>query len=171
VDSPPYNPNLKQRARELRKEGTLAEILLWRHLKSGQRLDFDFHRQKPILEWIADFYCAELKLVVEIDGDSHRAKPESDAVKESAFRSLGITILRFGDQETKRSPEGVALQIDDWIRANHAGRLTTSQHTPPFEHPSREGTQAHASADLSSPLERGGAQRRGVFARKPHPSR
>ena len=116
----PYNPKLKTFARELRRKSTLAEILLWRHLKGRQRLGFDFHRQKPILEWIADFYSPELKLVIEIDGDSHRARREQDRAKESALRALGIELLRFGATETKRGAEGVAWQIDDWIRRERA---------------------------------------------------
>ncbi|MBO4740058.1 MAG: DUF559 domain-containing protein, partial [Bacteroidales bacterium] len=66
----PYNPALKQFSRDLRKNGVLAESLLWRHLKAKQT-GFVFNRQKPILNYIADFYCKELSLVIEIDGLSH----------------------------------------------------------------------------------------------------
>lgn len=66
-----YNPRLKQAARTLRKNMTLTEILLWQQIKGKQLLGYDFHRQKPIDEYVVDFYCPRLKLVLEIDGDSH----------------------------------------------------------------------------------------------------
>lgn len=59
-----YNPRLKQTARALRKNMTLGEILLWKELKGKKLLDYDFHRQKPIDEYIVDFYCPQLKLVI-----------------------------------------------------------------------------------------------------------
>jgi very-short-patch-repair endonuclease len=69
-----YDQNLKQRAREPRKNSTLAEVLLWNQLKRRKMLGYSFLRQRPILNYIVDFYCPKLKLVIEIDGDSHRAK-------------------------------------------------------------------------------------------------
>jgi len=67
----PYNPKLKNLARQLRNNSTLAEVLLWRELKGEKILGFDFHRQKPIDEYIVDFLCSELSLVIEIDEVSH----------------------------------------------------------------------------------------------------
>ena len=131
---PPYNPRLKRLARELRNKSTLAEILLWNQLKRGQRRGYDFHRQKPILEWIADFYCAELKLVIEIDGETHRFNPQNDATKESAFRSLGLVVLRFGDEQVRENAAAVAMWLDQWIDSRPS-RLS-DEHTPPFGHPS-----------------------------------
>jgi very-short-patch-repair endonuclease len=66
-----YNPKLKKRARQLRNNSTLSEVLLWNELKSGKMKGKDFHRQKPILNFIVDFFCPELELVIEIDGNSH----------------------------------------------------------------------------------------------------
>ncbi len=67
----PYNPMLRDRARELRKAGNIAEVLLWRQLKKGQVNGWDFDRQKIIGSYIVDFFCADNGLVVEIDGKSH----------------------------------------------------------------------------------------------------
>jgi very-short-patch-repair endonuclease len=67
----PYSPNLKELARKLRKSSTLSEVLLWRHLKGKQMLGYDFHRQKPIDNYIVDFFCKDLMLAIEIDGVSH----------------------------------------------------------------------------------------------------
>jgi very-short-patch-repair endonuclease len=66
-----YNPKLKQLARQLRNNSTKAEIVLWQHLKGNKMMGHDFHRQKPIDNFIADFYCNSLKLIIEVDGYSH----------------------------------------------------------------------------------------------------
>lgn len=63
----PYNPKLKDRAKELRKAGILSEVLLWQELKSRKFLNLDFDRQKVIGNYIVDFYCDDLRLVIEID--------------------------------------------------------------------------------------------------------
>ena len=78
-----YDPKLKQFSRELRKKSTLAEVLLWNHLKGSKMLGFGFLRQKPIDQYIVDFCCPKLKLVLEIDGESHREKFESDQIREN----------------------------------------------------------------------------------------
>lgn len=66
-----YSPALRKLARQLRKNGTLAEALLWREI-SRRKLGCEFHRQVPIHEYIVDFFCHELMLAIEIDGCSHR---------------------------------------------------------------------------------------------------
>jgi very-short-patch-repair endonuclease len=67
----PYNPKLKILARNLRNNSTPGEIRLWNELKNKQFYGFDFHRQKPLLNYIADFYCYELALIIEVDGRYH----------------------------------------------------------------------------------------------------
>jgi very-short-patch-repair endonuclease len=62
----PYNPQLKELARRLRNDGTLGEALLWKELNNKQLYGYDFHRQKPLLNYIVDFYCHELNLVIEL---------------------------------------------------------------------------------------------------------
>lgn len=71
---PPYNPKLKELARQLRKNMTLGEVILWQEIRN-RKLGVQFHRQVPIKEYIVDFYCHELLLVIEIDG-STRDHPE-----------------------------------------------------------------------------------------------
>lgn len=66
----PYNPRLKELARNLRKQGILSEVLLWKHIQK-KSLGVEFHRQVPLDEYIVDFYCHELMLAIEIDGNSH----------------------------------------------------------------------------------------------------
>ena len=73
----PYNPKLKEFARQLRKNSTLSEVLLWEKLKQ-RSMGVQFHRQVPLLEYIVDFYCHELQLAIEIDGVSHDFKYDKD---------------------------------------------------------------------------------------------
>ncbi len=74
----PYNPKLKERAKALRKAGVLSEALFWLEVKQGKFLGLDFDRQKIIGNYIVDFFCAEAKAVIEIDGGSHAGKEEYD---------------------------------------------------------------------------------------------
>jgi very-short-patch-repair endonuclease len=114
----PYDPALKQLARELRNHSTLAEVLLWKHLSGRQRCGFDFHRQKPVDRYILDFFSPRLMLAVEIDGETHRFKEEEDDFRQKRMEALGISFLRFGDVEVKRNVAGVVARIDDWIAAH-----------------------------------------------------
>ncbi len=122
----PYNPNLKELARQLRKNSTLSEVLLWKHLKGKQMLNYDFDRQKPIGDYIVDFFCNELVLAIEIDGDTHNYKIEVDTTRQKRLESLGIRFLRFTDRDVKQNIEGVVITNNSCIR----------EHTP---NPSREG--------------------------------
>ncbi|MDI6760366.1 MAG: DUF559 domain-containing protein, partial [Candidatus Brocadiaceae bacterium] len=66
-----YNPKLKELARNLRNNSTKSEIKLWGYLKGRQMMGYDFHRQKPIEDFIVDFFCNKSKLVIELDGYTH----------------------------------------------------------------------------------------------------
>jgi very-short-patch-repair endonuclease len=110
-----YNPKLKYLARKLRKNSTLSEILLWEKLKGGQMMGYQFMRQKPIYEYIVDFYCSKLKLIIEIDGDTHDYKFEKDNIREKKLKNLGLHILRFNDIEIKVDIDNVLNGIEGWI--------------------------------------------------------
>lgn len=69
----PYNPKLKELAKSLRKNVTFSEVLLWNELKQKKMLGYDFDRQRPIEEYIVDFYSKDLMLAIEVDGDSHNS--------------------------------------------------------------------------------------------------
>ena len=114
----PYDPALRKLARELRNHSTLSEVLLWQSLKSAQRHGFDFHRQKPIDQYIVDFFCAELMLAVEIDGDSHKLKGPDDEQRQARLEALGVRFLRFDDRVVKANIDAVVLAIDNWIEAH-----------------------------------------------------
>ena len=114
----PYNPELKSLARELRKNMTLSEVLLWEHIKQKKILGYDFDRQKPLDKYIVDFYCKELMLAIEIDGDTHYYSYEEDEKRQSDLERLGIKFLRFDDREVKRNISNVLRVIEDWILNN-----------------------------------------------------
>ena len=115
----PYNPRLKERARKLRNNSTLEEILLWNQLKRGKMLGYDFHRQKPIDEYVVDFFCPRLSLVIEIDGDSHIEKELEDVRRQERLKSFNLEFLRFDDMEVKKNMEGVLKTIRAWIINRH----------------------------------------------------
>ena len=110
----PYNPKLKEYARLLRKNSTLSEVLLWQQIKN-KALGVQFHRQVPLLEYIVDFYCHELMLAIEIDGDSHLYKYNYDKKRQGELENLGITFLRFSDFEVKQNMFSVALTLEQVV--------------------------------------------------------
>ena len=114
----PYNPKLKEFAKDLRNNSTLSEVLLWRCLKGKQMLGYDFDRQKPIDNYIVDFFCNELMLAVEIDGCTHDYKMEEDAIRQERLETLGVKFLRYTDLDVKRNIEGVVHSIQNWIKAH-----------------------------------------------------
>ena len=109
-----YNPKLKERARQLRRDSTLSEVLLWKELKGKQMSGLDFHRQKPISEYIVDFYCPALGLAIEIDGDSHIFKEKRDKERQQRLEKLGVRFLRFDDLDVKFQMGKVLDTIREW---------------------------------------------------------
>ena len=114
----PYNPALKEKARWLRNNSTKTEILLWYYLKGKQMRGYDFHRQKPIDQYIVDFYCPALMLAIEIDGESHCGKEDYDDNRQRRLEQLGVRFLRFEDTEILYNLNNVIKSIEDWIDAN-----------------------------------------------------
>jgi very-short-patch-repair endonuclease len=113
----PYNPKLIALARKLRNESTETEIYLWLKLKGKQMYGYDFHRQKPIDNYILDFFCYDLLLGIEVDGYSHEIVEvyNKDRIKEKRMNELGITILRFSDFEVLKDMENVIRAIEFFI--------------------------------------------------------
>ena len=114
----PYNPALKEKARELRNNSTKTEIFLWTFLKGRQLRGFDFHRQRPIDEYIVDFFCNELMLAIEIDGVSHIGKEKYDLERQNKLEKLGVRFLRFKDDEVFYNCDYVVKEIEKWIDEN-----------------------------------------------------
>jgi very-short-patch-repair endonuclease len=95
-----------QRAKELRREMTLAEKILWEELRAN-KLGVHFRRQQVIAGFIVDFYCRKSALVVEVDGDVHDLQQEEDARREKALSALGLRIVRFKNDEIVRDMSAV----------------------------------------------------------------
>ncbi len=109
---PPYNPSLTKLARELRNHGTMTEAMMWKVIKNGQT-GYTFTRQKPILNFIADFYCHELNVVVEIDGATHLDDQThlNDCERDRQMQSIGIHVVRILDTDVRRNPTASAQYI------------------------------------------------------------
>jgi very-short-patch-repair endonuclease len=110
----PYNPKLKEYARLLRKNSTLSEVLLWQQIKN-KALGVQFHRQVPMLDYIVDFYCHELMLAIEIDGDSHLYKYEYDNKRQGELEKEGVIFLRFSDIDIKRNMFSVNISLEQAV--------------------------------------------------------
>lgn len=95
-----YRQDLKEKARNLRNNATRAERVFWSMVR-GKQLGYDFHRQKPIGNFIYDFHCFKLNLVIEIDGATHLDKSvrENDRLKDEFAESIDLRIVRFTDDE------------------------------------------------------------------------
>ncbi|VXD18749.1 endonuclease domain-containing protein [Marinoscillum sp. 108] len=132
----PYHPKLKELARQLRNNSTKSEIRLWQCLKGKQMMGYDFHRQKPLLEYIADFYCYELELVIELDGYTHNFEEvvEKDEIKQKALEEVGLTVMRFADVEVMHDINNVLRAIENYI-------LDREKHTPDPSQEGRNGDQ------------------------------
>ena len=110
-----YNLDLKSNSRLLRNNSTLSEVLLWKKLRKGNIMGFKFNRQKPLGNYIVDFYCKSLNLVIEIDGSSHDNKYEEDCYRQKELEKLGMIVLRFRDLQVKKDMNNVIRAIEIWI--------------------------------------------------------
>ncbi|HTH79960.1 MAG TPA: endonuclease domain-containing protein [Ramlibacter sp.] len=99
------------RARELRKNQTDAEALLWSRLRNRQLAGLKFRRQRPVGNFIADFACVELGLVIELDGGQHVEAAAYDARREAAMRSEGFQTLRFWNHEVLNETDAVMEKV------------------------------------------------------------
>ena len=111
----PYRPDLTGKARRLRKESTVSEKILWKHLRKKQIGGFDFDRQRPVGNCIVDFFCKELLLAIEVDGISHNGHEKDDQIRQKILEKEGIRFLRFTDRQVKENPAGVVESIKQWI--------------------------------------------------------
>lgn len=97
---------------------TKAEACLWKYVLKARGLKgYQFRRQRPILNYIADFMCKELMLVIEVDGITHHHEETiiKDEKKQAAIEAAGFTVLRFSDEEVLNNINAVCAYLDDWI--------------------------------------------------------
>ena len=140
----PYNRNLKPLARDLRSNMTEAEQRLWFRLRRKQVLDLQFYRQKPLAGYIADFYCAAAKLVIELDGAQHleTTAQERDQQRTAALQKLGLRVIRFDNRQ-------VLLELEAVMSVIFAEVAKAIPPSPPF---AKGGdNQTDAALDISAP--------------------
>jgi very-short-patch-repair endonuclease len=109
----PFNKKLKPFARELRKNMTEVEKLLWSKIRKKQLKGYQFYRQKNIGNYIVDFYCPAAKLIIELDGGQHYSPEgiEKDKRRDAYLNSLKLTVLRFPDRDVFINIDGVLQTI------------------------------------------------------------
>ena len=107
---PPLGEGM-ERARELRRTSTFPERLLWKLLRGGRLGYLKFRRQHPVGPYVADFYCHEAKLVVEIDGATHDLRAEEDRRRTEYLQAHGLSVLRVSNEDVLRNLEGVAIAV------------------------------------------------------------
>ena len=117
-DNCSYNKELRPLARQLRKGLTKSEACLWKYaLKAKQLKGYQFRRQRPILQYIADLFCKELMLIIELDGITHDSEVSlvKDKRREERLAEAGFKIVRFTDEEVLNNMEGVVSALEKII--------------------------------------------------------
>lgn len=112
-------PAIFKLARELRKNETEAEKILWKKLNKNQLFGLQFRRQHPINKFIADFYCAKIKLVIELDGSIHEIDEhhEHDIGRSEILNDFGIIVIRFTNDEIMKDIDNVINQIENTVNS------------------------------------------------------
>ena len=113
-----YNKNLQPNANRLRKGMTKAEACLWKYVvRAGKMKGYGFRRQRPVLNYIADFLCKELMLIVEVDGSIHELEEvrKNDKQRQKALEEAGFTVLRFTNNEVLTNIQWVHSCLEEWI--------------------------------------------------------
>jgi very-short-patch-repair endonuclease len=116
-----YKKTLQPYANSLRKDMTKAEACLWKYVLRARGLKgYQFRRQRPVLNYIADFMCKELMLIIEVDGITHLDEKviANDKIRQQRLENLGFTVLRFSDSEVLKHIENVRMCLGDWIERN-----------------------------------------------------
>lgn len=108
-----YNKKLKPFANDNRKQMTKAEACLWKYALRNKTMGVTFNRQRPVLNYIADFMCKEIKLIIEVDGLSHTFEEviEKDKIKQQELEGNGFTVIRFSDKEVLTNIQQVRNRI------------------------------------------------------------
>jgi very-short-patch-repair endonuclease len=120
------------RRRALRHSLSKAEAVMWLHFSRKQMNGSKFRRQYSVNQYIIDFYCPELKLAVEIDGDSHYGylSQKYDEERQKYINSFSINFMRFANDEVYNNIDGVLQMIYDWIEQHKDRVHSTPPHVP-----------------------------------------
>lgn len=117
-----YNKNLQPFANKNRKQMTKAEACLWKYALKAKQMGYTFNRQRPVLNYIADFMSKELKLIIEVDGYSHLLEDviENDIIRQQRLENAGFKVIRFKGEEVlkdvKRVREIIQITINELIK-------------------------------------------------------
>lgn len=104
----PYNTHLKEKARENRKNPTIAEKIFWCNiLKASPFNKYKFTKQKPLLTFIVDFYCSSLSLAIEVDGDTHAQQVQYDLIRAKNLNRYGVRLIRYTNHDILHNLDGV----------------------------------------------------------------
>ena len=114
-----YNKTqLKEKRRKLKQTQTIVETNIWSQLRNRGLLGLKFKRQYSIDNYIVDFYCKDLSLAIEIDGESHYGNSAKDIKRDRRLNELGVNLLRFDDLEVRHHTDLVLKKIEEWIKQN-----------------------------------------------------
>jgi very-short-patch-repair endonuclease len=142
-----YNKNLRPLAGVLRKNMTKAEACLWKYVlrapltgRAGMMKGYTFNRQRPVMDYITDFFCKSLRLVVEVDGITHYDEDThlKDRNKERELEKAGFKVVRFTDEEVLNNIEGVRGALESCVEEREKDLGFTSPRSP-----SERGTLLH----------------------------
>ena len=106
-----------QRAKELRRDMTPTEKILWQELRAN-KLGVYFRRQQVIAGFIVDFYCHKVALVIEVDGDIHDLQQEEDARREKVLSEMGLRIVRFRNEEVMKNLSAVVGNVRELVASD-----------------------------------------------------
>jgi len=109
----PYNQDLRERAKALRKSGNLSEVIMWKQFNKKKFKGYDFDRQKIIGNYIVDFYCIDCMVVIEVDGSSHDNKEVYDSERNTFLMDLGLTVIHISANDVLNNLYSVMEMLNE----------------------------------------------------------
>ena len=109
----PYNQDLRERAKALRKSGNLSEVIMWKQFNKKKFKGYDFDRQKIIGNYIVDFYCIDCMVVIEVDGSSHDNKEVYDSERNTFLMDLGLTVIHISANDVLNNLYSVMKMLNE----------------------------------------------------------
>lgn len=113
----PYTQQALAHAKKLRQNMTYSEVKLWMELRNGGMMGYDFDRQRPILNYIVDFYCKDVMLAIEVDGITHDDEKviAKDEIRQEEIEIYGVSFLRFNALDVVHDMKNVLRTIENWL--------------------------------------------------------
>lgn len=113
----PYTQRALEYAKQLRQSMTYSEVKLWMEIRNGNMMGYDFDRQKPMLNYIVDFYCKDLMLAIEVDGITHEDERVmlKDPIRQDEIEMYGVSFLRFNALDVVHDMKNIVRTIENWI--------------------------------------------------------